>query len=225
MKVISRLLLLLLLLGGIVVVAPVARAADEKNYYYGTGYQDCKPGSFGLKQPAEGSALGTFCVQMSSNSGNYQTSSAPANGQCPVLTSADPRFDGTRGVAYDAGGGQTKCFYNAAGTLETATPSFSTATSTAGSGKCGNVTVGTPGLGAICGGGSIFELVGGIANYLLGLIGALAVLAIIVSGIQYIVSQGNPDAVKKAKSRIVNAVVGLVLLALTAVIMNQLGVA
>ncbi len=92
-------------------------------------------------------------------------------------------------------------------------------------GKCGDVTVGTPGLQAICGTGTIYELVGAIANYLLGLIGALAVLAIIISGIQYVVSQGNPDAVKKAKSRIVNAVVGLVLLALTAVILNGLGVA
>jgi hypothetical protein len=95
--------------------------------------------------------------------------------------------------------------------------------------QCGGVNVGTPGLSALCGksgaGSSpIYSLLGAAINYLLALIGAVAVLAIVVSGIQYITSQGEPDALKKAKDRITNAVVGLILLSLTFAIMRFLGV-
>lgn len=90
---------------------------------------------------------------------------------------------------------------------------------------CG-VPTGTKGLDQICqnNGNPIYNLLGGIVNWAIGLIGGLAVLAIIISGIQYVTSQGNPDGVKKAKSRLVNAVVGLVLLALIRVILGALNI-
>lgn len=129
--------------------------------------------------------------------------------------------DGTR---ISAGLADTTCDKRVA--VMIAVTLTSTPTPTSGAvGKCGNVEVGTPGLTKYCGAGGIYALLGGLINYFFALIGALAVLAIIFSGIQYITSQGNPDGVKKAKSRLINAVIGLVLLTLMALILNQLGVA
>jgi hypothetical protein len=93
---------------------------------------------------------------------------------------------------------------------------------------CGSTEVGTKGLGALCGqsngGSDIYLLIQGIANWILGLIAAAAVLVIVISGIQYIVSQGDPGQVKSAKERLTNAVVGLIVLALMFVILKLIGV-
>src|SRR5688572_15039029 len=51
----------------------------------------------------------------------------------------------------------------------------------------------------------------GIIKFLSGIFGLAIIIAIIVAGIQYITSQGYPDQVKNAKSRLTNAVVGLIL--------------
>jgi hypothetical protein len=66
----------------------------------------------------------------------------------------------------------------------------------------------------------ILKLIEIIANWIVRLLIPLAILFIIISGIQYITSQGNPDGIKKAKSRITNAVVGLILLGLMFAILN-----
>lgn len=89
-----------------------------------------------------------------------------------------------------------------------------------------NVLVGTPGLDLDCTNTSpVYALMAFIINKAILLLGGLAVLAIIIAGIQYITSQGNPEQIKTAKSRLINAVIGLILLALTGVIMRFLGVA
>ena len=89
-----------------------------------------------------------------------------------------------------------------------------------------NCNTGTRGLEAVCtsGGNPIYALITLIANWALGLIGLAAVLVIVVAGIQYTTSQGDPAAIKSAKSRIVNAVVGLILLSLMFVILKIIGV-
>ena len=51
---------------------------------------------------------------------------------------------------------------------------------------------------------------------------ALAALVIIYGGYRYITSAGNPEALKDAKDIIVGALIGLVLLLLAYVILNQL---
>jgi FtsH-binding integral membrane protein len=48
-----------------------------------------------------------------------------------------------------------------------------------------------------------------------GIAGALALLMIVVSGLRYIISSGNPDRISKAKDGIIFALVGL-LIAITA---------
>ncbi|HSX48357.1 MAG TPA: hypothetical protein VLF41_02560 [Candidatus Nanoarchaeia archaeon] len=88
------------------------------------------------------------------------------------------------------------------------------------------VPIGTVGLKCANGTNSnpIYALLGFAINWMIGIIVALAVLAIVISGIQYITSQGNPEAVKTAKSRITNAAIGLILLSLTRVILGFLKV-
>lgn len=95
-----------------------------------------------------------------------------------------------------------------------------------GGAKCGKdgVVTGTPGIKCSNTGNPIYDFLNFIVNWALNLIIGIAVLAIVITGIQYITSQGNPDAIKKAKSRLTNAVVGLILLSLTRVILGLLKV-
>ncbi len=88
---------------------------------------------------------------------------------------------------------------------------------------CDKVT--TPGLTLNCTNKNpIFALLEFAINWLFGIIGGLAALVIIVSGIQFISSQGSPDAIKKAKNRIANAVVGLIVLSLMFFILRLIGI-
>ncbi len=48
-----------------------------------------------------------------------------------------------------------------------------------------------------------------IANLLLGTIGSIALLFFIVAGIQMIFSQGSPEKIGKAKSMMLNSVIGI----------------
>lgn len=57
-------------------------------------------------------------------------------------------------------------------------------------------------------------------NIALYAIGALSVLVIIFSGVQYVTSAGDADAVKKAKNTLLYAVVGLVVALLAYAIVN-----
>jgi hypothetical protein len=70
----------------------------------------------------------------------------------------------------------------------------------------------------------IYALLQYVINWAVRLLLALAVLAIIISGIQYITSQGNPEGIKAAKGRLTNAIVGLILLSLMFVILKFIGV-
>lgn len=50
-----------------------------------------------------------------------------------------------------------------------------------------------------------------IVNFIFGLAGALSMLFIVIGGVRYIISQGDPNAVSQAKSTIIYALVGLVI--------------
>lgn len=60
----------------------------------------------------------------------------------------------------------------------------------------------------------VFTIAGNVVRILMYIGGIAAVVIIIVAGIQYITSAGNPDAVTRAKRTITNAVIGLVLVGL-----------
>lgn len=50
-----------------------------------------------------------------------------------------------------------------------------------------------------------------IIRITIGIVGAISVLFIVIGGIRYIVSQGDPQAVGRAKSTIIYALIGLIL--------------
>lgn len=63
----------------------------------------------------------------------------------------------------------------------------------------------------------IFELV-------LGLAGGIALILIIISGYRFMVSQGNPEALKAATEQLTSAIVGLLFIILSFVILQVIGV-
>jgi hypothetical protein len=59
---------------------------------------------------------------------------------------------------------------------------------------------------------SLPELVGNIINVVLGFLGIIFVIFIdFVSGFQWMLAGGNSDAINKAKGRMINAIIGLVI--------------
>ena len=64
------------------------------------------------------------------------------------------------------------------------------------------------------------ELVGGIISYLMGLVGILAVAALVYGGIMYMTSGGSEERVKQAKNIITYAIIGLVVAVLSYIIVN-----
>jgi hypothetical protein len=91
-------------------------------------------------------------------------------------------------------------------------------------GSGGGVKVTTPGLQCSGQGNPIFDMLEFIINWVFRILTAVAVLFIVSSPIFMVASGGNPDMVKKAKSRLINAVIGLILLGLAFVILRQVGV-
>ena len=71
---------------------------------------------------------------------------------------------------------------------------------------------------------NIAEYVNNILDWLLPIVGGIALLAMIFAGYRYITSQGNPEAVGQAKDIIVSTLVGILLLFLIRIILNQVGV-
>lgn len=61
-------------------------------------------------------------------------------------------------------------------------------------------------------GTGIQGLINNIFNIAYGAAGLVAVAYLIIGGYQYITSQGNPDATATAKSTIINAIIGLIVI-------------
>lgn len=60
----------------------------------------------------------------------------------------------------------------------------------------------------------------GIINSVIAVLGILAVIVIIIGGIQYMTSNGDSGKVKKAKDTILYGIIGLVIVILSAAIVN-----
>ena len=67
---------------------------------------------------------------------------------------------------------------------------------------------------------TLVNSVQGIINAIIAVLGIVAVLVIILGGVQYMTSSGDSAKVKKAKDTILYAVIGLIVAALSAVIVN-----
>ena len=59
-----------------------------------------------------------------------------------------------------------------------------------------------------------------IINIIIGVLGILAVVVIILGGIQYMTSNGDANKVKKAKDTILYGIIGLIIVILSAAIVN-----
>ncbi len=59
---------------------------------------------------------------------------------------------------------------------------------------------------------SLADYINALYKYLVPVMSIVAIIMVMVAGLQYILSRGNPSAVKQAKERIVQAVVGIILL-------------
>jgi cytochrome bd-type quinol oxidase subunit 2 len=68
--------------------------------------------------------------------------------------------------------------------------------------------------------GTANNLIRDVINILSSLVGALAVVMIIYAGFRYVTSGGSDDAVKSAKRTILYAVVGLIIVAISQIIVH-----
>ena len=95
--------------------------------------------------------------------------------------------------------------------------------------ECGKgdqqVTLGVP-IGCLGDEGDIenpiYDMLRAIIRFLSAGVGIVIVLMIVISGIQYITSSGNPEATQGAKKRLGNAVIALLLFIFMAAILNFL---
>ena len=67
---------------------------------------------------------------------------------------------------------------------------------------------------------SIGDIIKTIVNVLLFILGAVAVIMIVIGGIRYTISQGDSSAITSAKNTILYAVIGLVVALLAYAIVN-----
>lgn len=85
----------------------------------------------------------------------------------------------------------------------------------------GSCAKNNPICGAASGGqGALSDQVRNITNALLFILGVVAVIAIIIGGIMFAVSAGDPGKAKTAKDTVLYAVVGLVVALLAGAIVN-----
>ena len=67
---------------------------------------------------------------------------------------------------------------------------------------------------------SLEQYIADITNMLLFIIGAISVIVVIVGGLKYVTSDGDPGKIKGAKDTILYAVVGIVIAVLAYAIVN-----
>ena len=71
-------------------------------------------------------------------------------------------------------------------------------------------------------GGAIVVYLKLIIRFLSGAVGLVIMLMLVIAGVQYITSLGDPAMIKKAKERIINAITALMLFVLAYAIINYL---
>lgn len=108
--------------------------------------------------------------------------------------------------------------YSANGKVSTA----SAKTPAASGGDCGGVKTSINYGCNTAAGGPIYSFARAIISFASGLVGLVVIIMLIVGGIRYITSAGDPKLVSSAKKQIANSMIGLVLFALMLAILNFL---
>ena len=74
--------------------------------------------------------------------------------------------------------------------------------------------ISTPGLKAEYSTGFIGKLITNIIPIVLSIAGFFTVIFIVISGLQYVLSSGNPESAAKAQGRLIYAIIGFVIIIL-----------
>lgn len=69
---------------------------------------------------------------------------------------------------------------------------------------------------------SIKNLLANLLRWLLGIVGVVALIGFVISGIQYIISSGNEEMAKTAKQNMLNSVIGIVVVLASLVIIQAI---
>lgn len=69
-------------------------------------------------------------------------------------------------------------------------------------------------------GGSIFEIIKGIMNWLLVLVGVIAIIGFVISGIMYLTAAGDEGRIETAKKAMINSIIGVIVALLGFVIVQ-----
>jgi uncharacterized membrane protein len=67
---------------------------------------------------------------------------------------------------------------------------------------------------------TIYDIITNILDWLLTIIGIVGVIAFAIAGIMYLTSAGNDDQVKKAKTAMVNSIIGVIVAIIGVVVLN-----
>lgn len=68
--------------------------------------------------------------------------------------------------------------------------------------------------------GELPEVILRILNYVLGIVGIVALAYLVYGGFMYITSAGNEDKIETAKGIITNAIIGIIVIGVAAVLVN-----
>ena len=67
---------------------------------------------------------------------------------------------------------------------------------------------------------TVFDLVGNVMNWLLGLVGIFAVIGFVIAGVLYLTAAGNAEQAEKAKTVMTYAIIGLVVALVGLIVVN-----
>jgi cytochrome bd-type quinol oxidase subunit 2 len=107
--------------------------------------------------------------------------------------------------------------------MAVAVPAYADVTNDIHSNLCKGSNLDLSTAGSLCPtdtGTNVTALIKKIINILSVLIGAIAVIMVIIGGFRYITSAGNPEQAKGARNTILYAIIGLVIVALAQVIVH-----
>jgi len=72
----------------------------------------------------------------------------------------------------------------------------------------------------ITGSQTLAQIIGKVITWILAFVGVLAVLMLIIGGVRYVISAGNPAQTEGAKKTIIYALVGIVIVILAVILVN-----
>ena len=69
----------------------------------------------------------------------------------------------------------------------------------------------------------VYTIIMNVMNWLLGIVGVLAVIAFVISGILYLTAAGDEEQIEKAKATMMYAIIGLVIALIGLIVVNAIG--